>query len=392
MDVASTVFTLTAGIIDFIAQHDDNDAIMSDIADVAVQIQNVIKPLLLHNMKNDGVKRALENLQLALGSIDNHLKSWKESKTKQVWAMLNPWAVNQELKEDRQRLMNHYTLLTGAMQVVNHLHITGYNVICSSSATSSSSSPGKIVGSKSIIRVEDFWHMYIGNDNDIVKSQQFCLHISSWMGKQLGKTETRRLLLRLDENNTGYVTMPTLKDLVGSRSMKETILTYTAEPNIPLLVWIDDDVVGNARKVEYARGCGVSVVQLASTSSAKSWITVNKGFLKKHDNAADVRFISDQVRVELKRDGQSFKNWHAGEDVTKYIRGEGFTAPILIYTGRRSLDHTKYVARYKNMGSLSGDYRAFQDFVSALGKRRSDDTKWIGFRGASASTSKVPGQ
>lgn len=39
---------------------------------------------------------------------------------------------------------------------------------------------------------------------------------------------TQRLLLRLDNNNTGYVSLATLQDLVQNGNMKEIINLYSA--------------------------------------------------------------------------------------------------------------------------------------------------------------------
>jgi len=47
------------------------------------------------------------------------------------------------------------------------------------------------------------------------------------MGTKLDAVASRRLLLRLDHNNTGYVTLATLQDLVQNGNMKEIINTYS---------------------------------------------------------------------------------------------------------------------------------------------------------------------
>jgi len=133
---------------------------------------------------------------------------------------------------------------------------------------------------------------------DIVKGSALCDHIAQWTGQKLNKIARQRLLLRLDENNTGSVTLSSLQDMVKTDKIKDAIRSYTAgedywsfklfvdveyllaslsDPAVPLLVWIDDDVAGVANKVKFVQKCGVTVVQLASTAAGKAWINVNKG-------------------------------------------------------------------------------------------------------------------
>lgn len=116
----------------------------------------------------------------------------------------------------------------------------------------------------------------------------------------MGPLSCRRLLLRLDEHSTGNVTLKTLQDLVRDAKMKEIIQLYTsstwstsvspmvpshlacrlpADPRFPLLIWISDDLALNAPKAAYAQERGISVVQLASTSTAKAWINANRSKL-----------------------------------------------------------------------------------------------------------------
>lgn len=63
----------------------------------------------------------------------------------------------------------------------------------------------------------------------------------------------------------------------------------------------------------------------------------------------------------------------------KFIRDKGFQAPVLIYTGKKSLHLTRYVESYPNAGSAAGHYEVYQEFISALGARRSDDKGWMKF-------------
>ena len=98
-------------------------------------------------------------------------------------------------------------------------------------------------------------------------------------------------------------------------------------------------------------------------------------FLKRHDNPADIRFVSDQGRTEFGPKGVSSDNHSAGLEMTKFIRGEGFRAPILIFTSKRGVQFTRYVESYDMVGSLTGN-KKFEEYVDALGARRTDDIQW----------------
>lgn len=171
-------------------------------------------------------------------------------------------------------------------------------------------------------------------------------------------------------------------------------VSLPVDPNLPLLIWIDDDVVGNGPKVLEASKCGVTVIQLASTSAAKAWITINAGalqphtsisqtidvitkeFLKAHDSPAEIRFISDQVRIDTHSDRVAFENHNAGTETYHFIRGQGIKAPILVYTDRKSILLTHYVEKDEMAGSLNSHYKVFKEYVSALGAGRKGDRGW----------------
>lgn len=63
----------------------------------------------------------------------------------------------------------------------------------------------------------------------------------------------------------------------------------------------------------------------------------------------------------------------------KFIRDRGFQAPILIYTNKKSLRLTRYVESYPNAGSAAGHHEVYQEYIAALGARRTDDKGWMKF-------------
>ena len=135
------------------------------------------------------------------------------------------------------------------------------------------------------------------------------------------------------------------------------------------------------QRLRRKRGSVSIVVCSSKLTPTKTYTNIQLvEFIKKHDNPADIRFLSDQVRTEFSPEGVSFTNWRAGQEITKFIREEGFLAPILILTAGRGLVLTRYVEAYKRVGSLVG-YKGYKQYVDALGARRKDDTQWAKYGG-----------
>ena len=121
------------------------------------------------------------------------------------------------------------------------------------------------------------------------------------MGEPLNELATKRLFLRLDEANTGSISLSTFQAFVRQGNVRDTVNLYAsgkkrllakaplvnsgflvsshADPHLPLLVWIDDDEYSIPRVVEAAKQ-GITVFQFISTSTVKSWVMINLGELK----------------------------------------------------------------------------------------------------------------
>ena len=150
--IAKAVYGLAVGITNFIAEHEDKDAVNQEISRIATLIQKIIHPLLSRKITNLPLQECLQGLQSVLSNTHEHMKMWKEKRSRRMLALFNPWAVTQQLKDDRDQLMAHYTLLMGAMQVVDH--IEGYNMI---------TPPPKVVCPNEN-QVLDFWEKCIGKE------------------------------------------------------------------------------------------------------------------------------------------------------------------------------------------------------------------------------------
>lgn len=161
MDIANTVYALTVGIINFISEHEDKNSLKEQIANVAIQIQGVIAPLLLKNIQSEPLRRVLEGLRRVLATVEEHLRSWQESRARRLQALVYPWAVTAELRDDKGQLMDQYIMLMGAMQVVDH--IRGYNMLPSVVEPDPSQNPSQGVGVEAH-EVVKFWRSHIGDD------------------------------------------------------------------------------------------------------------------------------------------------------------------------------------------------------------------------------------
>ena len=166
--IASTVYGLAVGITQFIAEHEDKDAINQEISSITTLIQNIIQPLLSGKTTNLPLQQCLEGLQSVLSNTHEHMKMWKERRSRRILAFINPGAVTQQLKDDRDQLMIHYTLLMGAMQIVDH--IEGYNMITPPpkvvfpNRPPSQEEKKEVKGKGSHSEVLDFWEKCIGKE------------------------------------------------------------------------------------------------------------------------------------------------------------------------------------------------------------------------------------
>jgi hypothetical protein len=146
---------------------------------------------------------------------------------------------------------------------------------------------------------------------EFVRNDVFCSGLMSW-NTAIPQATTDRILMRLDEYNSGGVTPHNLTRVLGKKSLTEFVESYSRgavyslqflylscscgertgekpaaldatliqvapdhELRTPLLVWIDDRPDNNAYEVAQARGMGIYVVEMTSTAMAKAWVDAN---------------------------------------------------------------------------------------------------------------------
>lgn len=184
------------------------------------------------------------------------------------------------------------------------------------------------------------------------------------------------------------------------------MFTHNLDPRLPLLIWINEDVRENTDRVFEAISYGVTVVQLASIPSAKTWMAANRGayrgfvhsydvlniapslsaeFLKQNDEPSSIRFIISQTCIDtyfgslesLEESNQT----NRPDSMLRYIRDQGFAAPVLISSPKKTIHSTRYVEDdgLQMAGSTTLASSVYKEYVAALGARKKDDSGWRKF-------------
>ena len=122
--------------------------------------------------------------------------------------------------------------------------------------------------------------------------QQFKDGLKNWLPEKLRLDDVavKKLLLRLDEYDTGRVSITVLDDFAGIGSLIAKLVAYSPRSWLPLIVWVDDRPENNQSYVLAARKAGLKVVEFTSTAEAKVWIDENLGASLRL-NGSDSRFL-----------------------------------------------------------------------------------------------------
>ncbi|KAA1475245.1 hypothetical protein DENSPDRAFT_415885 [Dentipellis sp. KUC8613] len=295
--------------------------------------------------------------------------------------------------EDDRRLSRRLDTLSFALQVY-FLQTASSKSGASQTIETEPEKPPSILDEVRNEEVRMFWEERIGQDSSFIAGQRLCDELVEWLGIHLDQTTADTLLLRLDEYAIGGVSPSSLDNFVGQRSIRDALSglgvirkgmsTASQCKSVdrstikPLLVWIDDEPLNNDWLIDNARQLNITVICLTCTASAKVWIEVNEGLLRKADYAGRLRFISDNYRWEA--DGintRSVLNITAGEAILRYLRGRMYRAPVMIYCGL-SIAETAYVKSFSRAGSTT-DWILCLRFIKNLAAGIDTDYDWEGF-------------
>ncbi|KAJ7621032.1 hypothetical protein FB45DRAFT_928164 [Roridomyces roridus] len=123
--------------------------------------------------------------------------------------------------------------------------------------------------------------------------------------------------------------------------------------------------------IDYASSLGITVVALFSLDGLRRYVEANQDELYRIAATHRIRFIMQNVRVE-----HGVLTLSAGEDTIKYIRSQGFAAPVLVLASS-TIANTRFVSLYGRAGSTA-DGRIVRGFVEALAQGVRD-VEWVGF-------------
>lgn len=99
--------------------------------------------------------------------------------------------------------------------------------------------------------------------------------------------------------------------------------------------------------------------------------------MRRNDTGDRVRFISDQVRFEMREDGTTFNNRHAGEEIVVYIRALGLNIPIIVFASSSTIPFTDYVKHFHAAGSTCKPSVIWRYIDGLAGKN--DSSLWARF-------------
>ncbi|PPQ75973.1 hypothetical protein CVT26_006093 [Gymnopilus dilepis] len=410
ISAAITVCSLCNRILDWIKKLGEKESLLKEISFTVVQVRNLIQPFTLGTLKRDGTREhqlsvSIQSVGAVLRTIEEHVRIYESRKTQRILAFLSPGAVIQKLKDDQDQLNHQLVILLASIATVGYFrdHEKDKELVNVPPSEELGDGPPTALDQLLAQDAREFWKDYIGAKIEVVDIHIFSSRLASWYGENLSAESRRVILMRLDEFDSGVVTPQNLGKVVQKGSLRAFVETYKAsnkqpgristgpftwapdddsQLRLPLLVWIDDRPDNNSAEVNFAQTMGIQVIQLLSTAEAKLWVDENLDFLRKYDHPSNIRFISDNVRLEAASssspDGERFLNASAGQNLLHFLRGRLISAPFLIYT-YTTINWTRFVLDYEAAGSTI--YVAIcMTYISQLAARRADgDDEWRGF-------------
>ncbi|KAF5317701.1 hypothetical protein D9619_012641 [Psilocybe cf. subviscida] len=406
------------------------------IGELAAQIQSAVVPLLTWNLYavHETLERCLRNTTELLGVVLANLKKWNDaqrqpqqrsaletlpestsqpsskqktgrrlslnfhlgkgkpkntgpSKMAMTLGLGKGATAARDLRENVEYLVKAHKALLDSAQVVIHVRPSASNnfVIPAPSLRGYVDHRGEQkmrsmmadVRGPSVYEAKNFWRRYIGDESEFADSEDFCSLLSDWTDESLPKLEQQRLLLRLDPSRTGYISFSTFKSFVRNGKLRESVHAYCSDPPLPLLLWVDADVTRVVPQILEATALGIKVLQFASATGTKSWLRLNREFLKQNDSAGHVRILVNQVLFE-RHDDTHMPNVNdgAGQEVCAAVRDAGLSLPVLVYTTPDNIDATRWVKDFPQAGSVGGNHLVYTSYISALAAGKVDDSLW----------------
>jgi len=250
MDLVELVCSRCEEIVGFIACNDarkcDKSHIVCQISDLAGQIEALAAPLTKRNEINQQVEKCLRELSSVLEVTLQNLQKWNETHSHRLHFHLGHG--HAQLKDNKEFLLGHYANLTRAVQIV--MRSKGYNIISPPVdirllLEQRSIQKTKAGDVSSFFEAEEFWKLSVGDEvqsvhvvlvhsllmsskAEFANTEDFFDLLSSWLDEDIGEIKRKRLLLRLDEKHTGYISFSTFQAFVRNGGLRETIQLYSS--------------------------------------------------------------------------------------------------------------------------------------------------------------------
>jgi len=338
--ITTTVCALCKGIHLWIDEQAQKEALLSQIASSVLQIHNILQPFASAEFKGNGEAQLSDSIR-SIGDVlqrtKEHLVVWKSKRSQKLVAFLNPTALIAQLRDDEMQLNRQLIILLTSIAVVGYFRDHATKAIADRPLLEEQPPPYSTdkdgfgpLEQLDDVDAREFWRDYVGakvgyattlfigvklltfdSKVEFVGNDVFCSRLMSW-NTAIPQGTMDRILMRLDEYNSGGVTPYNLTRVLGNMSLKEFVESYSRgavhflqfpylscscgeqigekpaaldasliqavpghELRTPLLVWIDDRPENNAYEVAQARGMGIYVIEMMSTAMAKAWIDAN---------------------------------------------------------------------------------------------------------------------
>ncbi|EJU03293.1 hypothetical protein DACRYDRAFT_99588 [Dacryopinax primogenitus] len=448
ISILGSLYSISTIILNFIASHAELSESVTTLRPTIQRISTIVLQLQnqgVHHKWEGSVVEAFRGLAEALAKTREHLVQLEggleagkrkgaaalgqgggKVMIKKVVNFLRPADVVKTLQKDERQLTNQLVLVLFAITAQSFFD---------KKDTSGRGEAGVRAMEEDVVlsgvgnqEIREFWRNYVGAKVVCVPASAFIVSLKTWYASGLPESTCQHLLLRLDEYAVGGITPSSLEGLAGDQSLREVIdgfkrlneekmsldikkplpapsdrsprraigsplPPYSEYPDMPLIVWVDDNPQNNTLEVRFARSLGITVVELTSTALAKAWFEANEEYIRMNDTPARIRVISDNARYESSvplpvpagwaeqrnsTGNLQYLNLSAGEQILRYLRGRQYRMPVLVYCGY-SIPSTDYVLRYEAAGSTNAS-TVVKNYCRELACGNTEDGKWKKFR------------
>ena len=257
--ITTTVCALCKAILVWIDEQAEKESLLSQISSSVMQIHNILQPFTSAEFKGKGEEQLSDSIR-SIGDVlqrtKEHLIVWKSKRSQKLVAFLKPTALIAQLRDDELQLNRQLIILLTSIAVVGYFRDHATQEIAdrplldseNPSAYSKGNDHSGPLEQLDDVGARDFWRDYIGAKVgyattfnllfvkfliifllakvEFVRNDVFCTGLLSW-NTAIPKATTDRILMRLDEYNSGGVTPHNLTRALGKLSLTEFVESYS---------------------------------------------------------------------------------------------------------------------------------------------------------------------